>query len=233
MNKPTFDIAISTINREKKQYLFEMLTSLLCSTLQNVRINLIVGNPETSYLDNLRHNTRINIVGISDAEWSLVEHKGTCDKFNLNFYRCLTKVKLSSNSLGLVYLEDDIIFKDGWNFEMLDIIEMLQTKMDNFALSLYTPYDLSHNAEKVVYFDKGFYGTQGVFFTAGMIEAFAQNVMEKGVQTYHHMADILLQEFCNTTNTPLFSVKNSLLQHIGQETAINGNYFHKATNFLK
>lgn len=225
------DIVISTISREQNQYLFQTLTSLAFSSNIKFSITLIVGNPDVKYLDNFKHNNKISIIPISEDEWNLVKDKGKCEKFNINFYRCLTKVKLSPNSLGVLYLEDDVIFRDDWDLKLIDIISRIE--LSNYALSLYSAFDLSKAVGEIVQFPHSFYGTQGVFFTSEMLKEFSDKIMNEGILTYRHMADLLLQEYCNDKNIPLYVVKNSLIQHIGEVTAINQNHFHKSISFLK
>ncbi len=225
----SFDIAVSTISREKKQYVFEMLASLHLASEEQHQIDLVVGNPNHAYLNNLAQNKHANIITCTEAEWAMVKNKNTPDKFNLNFYRCLSE-NANKGDLGRLYLEDDIVFKDGWDSSLERLISRLKEQSSEFALSLYSAYDLSKAEGEVIQFDRGFYGTQAVFFTSGIIEDFADKVMQEGVLNYRHMADLLLQEYCNEKGIPLYVVKHSLVQHIGEESSIVNN-FHKSHSF--
>jgi hypothetical protein len=224
-----YDIVVSTISREKKQYVFEMLASLHLASEEQHQIDLVVGNPNHTYLNNLAQNKHVNIITCTESEWAMVKNKNTPDKFNLNFYRCLTE-NANKGALGRLYLEDDIVFKDGWDSSLERIIERLKQQSSEFVLSLYSAYDLSKAEGEVIQFDRGFYGTQAVFFTSGVIEGFADKVMAEGVLNYRHMADLLLQEYCNEKGIPLYVVKHSLVQHIGEESSIVNN-FHKSHSF--
>lgn len=223
------NIAISTIHRDKNQYIFDSLQSLSLTLKQPVEIKLVVGNPEVKYLENIS-NDSISIVPITDEDWALAKDKDKCEKFNLNFYRCLSQ-KFKDNSLGLLYLEDDILFKENWDSKLIEIIEDLKTHTPEFALSLYSAYDLSKQPVDIVQFKSGFYGTQGVFFTNGIIDDFKKKIMNEGILNYRHMSDILLQEYCIEKDIPLYVVKNSLVQHIGVESSIHNNTFHKSVSF--
>lgn len=222
-----YDITMSTIHRDKNQYLFDTLKSLSLSTQKELYpLYLVVGNPDINYLKDYTGN----IIPITNEEWDLVKDKGKCDKFNLNFYRCLTSQR-NPNTLGRLYLEDDLLFKNNWIDTLDKLIISTKEHIPEFALSIYSPYDLSASPTDLVEFDRGFYGTQGVFFTSGIIEKFADKIMQEGILNYRHMADILLQEFCIENNIPLLVVKNSLVQHIGVESSIHNNTFHKSVSF--
>ena len=147
----------------------------------------------------------------------------------MNFHRCLT-TDLSSD-LGLLYLEDDILFKEGWDKTLQEVILQTKQHASEFVLSIYSPYNLLNYETDIVEFKKGFYGTQGVFFTSGIIKDFAHKVMTEGVLSYRHMADLLLQEYCVEKNIPLYVLKHSLVQHIGEESSIHDNTFHKSISF--
>lgn len=226
-----FDIAISTVNRvEKKQYLPETLKSMVLNTKELRKVNFVVGNPDITHLCYLEKNKYANIIPITDEEWALASDKGKCVKFNLNFYRCLTQ-QIDLNVQGRLYLEDDINFKKDWDIELAEHITNIKTTHTEFALSLYSAYDLSTRPTDIIQFERGFYGTQGVFFTSGIMQDFANYIMDNGIIVYRHMADILLQEYCNERNIPLFAIKNSLIQHTGEESSIHDNHFHKSISF--
>ena len=225
-----FDITISTINRSDNKYFYQTVESFKENTSQSYSTNFIVGNLDNTHLTELDSN--YNIVSMSEEEWGLIKDQGKCNKFNMNFYRCLTL----NNNLEIsdrLYLEDDIVFKKDWDIQLNDIVPELKQISPEFALSIYTPYDLSNHPGQVVRFDRGFYGTQGVYFTNGILESFAKKVINEGVSTYRHMADILLQEYCVENNIPLYVLKESLVQHIGEESSIHNNTFHKAISFKK
>ncbi len=226
-----FDIAISTINRgEDKQYLVPTMSSLFLKTETLPKINLVVGNPDVSYLDCYNVHPKVNIIPCTEGEWDLVKDTGKCNKFNLNFYRCLTQ-QVDSTQQGRLYLEDDVIFQKNWDETLKNYIEQIKTVYPEFALSIYSAYDLSLQPTEVVRFPRGFYGTQGVFFTSKIMQDFADYIMKNGVLEYKHMADILLQMYCSEKNIPLFVMKNSLIQHIGEESSIHGGKFHKSISF--
>lgn len=225
-----FDITISTINRSDNKYFHETVKSFKENTSQSYSTNFIVGNLDNTYLTELDSN--YNIVSMSEEEWGLIKDKGKCNKFNLNFYRCLT-LNQGLEISDRLYLEDDIVFKKDWDIQLNDIVTELKQISPEFALSIYTPYNLSNHPGQVVRFDRGFYGTQGVYFTNGILESFAKKVINEGVSTYRHMADILLQEYCVENNIPLYVLKESLVQHIGEESSIHNNTFHKAISFKK
>lgn len=223
-----FDIVISTINRNDNKYFHKTLESFKENTSKSYNVNFIVGNLDDSYLNQL--DTSYNIVPMSQEEWEIIKDKGKCNRFNMNFYRCLTlNQNLESN--GRLYLEDDIIFKKDWDIQLNETIIKLKEVSPEFALSIYTPYNLSNHPGEVVQFNRGFYGTQGVYFTNGILESFANKIINEGVSTYRHMADILLQEYCVEKNIPLYVLKESLVQHVGEESSIHNNRFHKAISF--
>lgn len=225
-----FDITISTINRSDNKYFHETLKSFKENTSNIYDTNFIVGNLDNSYLTELHLPSNFNIIPMNESEWGLIKDKGKCNKFNMNFYRCLS-LKANSNTSGRLYLEDDIIFKKDWDLELNEVITELKKISPDFALSIYTPYNLSNHPGNIIRFDRGFYGTQGVYFTNNILEKFAQKVINEGVSTYRHMADILLQEYCVQNNIPLYVMKESLVQHIGEESSIHNNSFHKAISF--
>lgn len=228
-----FDISLSTIDRSStNEYFHTTLESLKSNSSAAHTVNLVVGNPDVEYLKMLESDSSYNIVSITEEEWALVKAKGKCNKFNLNFYRCLTQ-QVTKGEVGRLYLEDDVVFRKNWDVTIEEIVTGLKQEYPEFALSIYTPYNLSHHSVEIVRFDKGFYGTQGVFFTNGVTAAFAEKIMNEGILSYRHMADILLQEFCVEKDIPLFVLKNSLVQHIGEESSIHGNKFHKSVSFDK
>lgn len=218
-----YKVVISTINRDMNQYLYETIDSYLLNSSPNfMKPILVVGNNETEYIKHVQSSIDY-VIPMTSELWSWVENKGKCEKFNLNFLRCLT----SCND-NILYLEDDITFKPLWDVELS--IYLSQIKDKDFVLSIYTPYDLSHHKENIVKFDKGFYGTQGVYFSKGIKDKFAEKIIKEGILDYKHMADLLLQEFCNENNIPLYVLKTSLIQHIGEVSSIHNNSFHKSVS---
>lgn len=143
-----YRIMMSTIDRPGNQYVFQILSSFGLQTTERPRItgtpSLIVGNPDKDYLKNLEHH--LWICPMRDDLWDLVKEKGKCEKFNLNFYRCLT-----NSDQDLLYLEDDITFKYGWDLKLEGQLKELYSQHEDFVLSIYSPYDLSKSPTEFVH----------------------------------------------------------------------------------
>lgn len=216
-----FSIVMSTVDRPGNQYLYETLKSFDEKTSIGPIPMLVVGSPDRDYI-----KSSYPIVPMQEKEWGLAKDKGKCEKFNLNFYRCLR-----FGAENVLYLEDDLNFKFNWDHEFKDKITQLHEQHEDFVLSIYSPYDLSKSPTEFVHFDRGFYGTQAVYITKGIKDKLAEKVMDEGILNYRHMADILLQEFCTDNKIPLYATKTPLVQHIGKESAIHNNTFHQAPNF--
>lgn len=216
-----FNIVMSTVDRPGNQYLYDTLKSFDEKTSIGPIPILVVGSPERDYI-----KSTYPIAPMQEEEWNLAKDKGKCEKFNLNFYRCLC-----FGVENILYLEDDLNFKHNWDHEFKDKITKLHEQHEDFVLSIYSPYDLSKSPTEFVHFDKGFYGTQAVYITKNIKDKLAEKVMNEGILNYRHMADILLQEFCTDNKIPLYATKTPLVQHIGKESAIHNNTFHQAPNF--
>lgn len=228
------DIAISTVDRPKG-YIHKLMAQLP----SDLPVRLIVGSPVYSYLTRYRRRTATEIVGVDLSEWNQLKNSSVLHRASWNYWRCFVYGARSSNSKGLLILEDDVLPAKGWKDKMLEAIALIESVYGaEFSLSLYTAYsklakpkkpNIAYRPYPVLMFG----GTQAMYYSEPIRAAFAEYLRREGVDKIRLPYDYLFREYLTQTGTPLFVTTPCLFQHIGAVTTGLSHIFHHAPAFSK
>ncbi len=195
----------------------------LIDTIGNIQLRIVVTGSDTSYLDKYTSNNKIEILNIPCANIGNDKISKLTNQF-WNYKHCLSN-DVDEND-GVLILEDDVIFSNGWNYKFESIISKLKLKFgDRFILSLFTSLPLC-TVDTMP--DLGFlplpihqfYGTQGMYYTntiqKEIIDVFNTYNIKK-IKPY----DLIIRDYLIKNDIPTFVVVPCLIQHIGRQSSWN------------
>lgn len=224
-------IVIMTVARDQP-YIYETLASLG----PDCPVRLVVGSPDADYLDRYRSRPHVTIVEAAPQEWEAIQGAGLHQRASWNYWRCLTRGGPAQG--GLLIFEDDVRFARRWRTRLRQTVRALEAAHgQDFVLALYAPHDFVRDAYHrgqlfAEYPVPWFYGTQGMYFPAGVRAAFAAYLKRNGVDAFRVPYDLLLKDFLTERRVPLFATVPSLVQHTGVQTTGLGS-FHQAAGFVE
>src|SRR6266536_940272 len=134
----SIDCAVTTIAREKGY-----VHSLLRSVRLDTPIQLIVGSPESGFLDRYRSDPHIQIVEVSVKEYSLYRDSTVHHRATFNYWRTLTLGPRHPETNGLLILEDDVIAAHRWRQRLGETIEQIESRFGpRYILALYVGHEV-------------------------------------------------------------------------------------------
>lgn len=227
-------IAISTISREDN-YLPLTLESLAREQQVDAihPLSLMVGSPETEYLDHLRSRPGINVVEMGPNTWSWIKLSKVYYRATWNYYRCLTQC--AEGARGTLVFEDDVHFARGWRERLEHTLTILEDRHgDDFALALYSPLKFGWDGTSLYaeYPLKDFLGTQAVYYTAKTREGFATYLKKYGLVANANPYDYILRDYLLQEGLPLFVTTPTLVQHMGKRSTGLGHW-HDSPDFVE
>lgn len=231
------NLVISTVWREEN-YLEATLASLSVERPINAgqSVCLVVGTPVTTYIDQYRSCSGITVVEMGPNTWSWISNSRVRQRSSWNYYRCLTHD--AADERGRLILEDDVRFARGWRPRLHTILADLQKLHGlGFVLAIYSPWDLvlqEYRGERFYaeYLPKRFYCTQGIYYTAAARRGFAAYLKVHGLVTNKQQYDLLLSEYLQQSEWPLFAATPSLIQHTGKKSISLGAW-NEAPGFVE
>jgi len=234
MTLENINLAVSTVWR-KESYLDATLSSLFAEypPSREQPISLVVGSPRTEHLACYRSLPGMTIVEMGVHAWSWIENTDVRNRATWNYYRCLTQCSLGKR--GSLIIEDDVKFARGWRQRLEITLAALEAKCGaEFVLTIYDSYAW-YPTESCLYADyplPRFFGTQGVYYPAGVREGYAKYLRRHGVMANRDHYDYLLRDYLFQEKVPLFAAAPSLVQHMGRTTTGVGSW-HEARRFLE
>jgi alpha 1,2-mannosyltransferase len=225
------DCAISTIAR-KKGYIDSLLPDIPIRS----RIRLVVGSPESRFLERHRLDPRYEIVEMPAEDWLLYEGTNVHHRATFNYWRCLTFGLSSSESTGLLVLEDDVRAAQHWAQRLEETLRQIEPRFgQRFVLALYSPYGRPHEPGLLYtpYPNRSFYGTQAMYYPQSVRQGFAAYLKINGVELNRAPYDLLLGGYLDSEGIPLLATSPSLFQHVGARSTGLGLLFHQAPDFQK
>ncbi len=237
MNAPHWlpTLAVSTCDRQP-QYVHDMLLSLYSKDLAagSVPNRLVVCGPDTRFLGDISSVTpfapRSPVVAETlDAEqWAFMQKQDMKRRVARNFMRLLAGCDMSRRLLAL---QDDIAFTSGWFGKMLLLVQQLEADVgNNFILSLYASARFK-DGPLAPYDPHRFFGNQALYFTP---------TARDGLMAYMAIAeregklapdDMMVKGYVlASASTKLFAANPSLVQHVGECSAIEDR-FHRSPTF--
>lgn len=238
------DIAILTVNRPSfgsVNYIHQTLASLFISDrylFDNTNIRLMVGSPDTEYLDAYKHHKKITIDPMPLDEWERIKDKGVHYKLICNFYRTFL-FDPSPNSIGRIIMEDDIILADRWvEYLVQYILPTIHTNFGKrFGLGCYVPNGIVGNMKGVFKMDaQSYFGGQCLYTPNELITEVGEFIRtetyekEFGLDSTALPSDLTYNKFFYSNDIPFFITQPSIAQHMGAASCGTG-YHHKSANF--
>jgi len=236
-NKRNLDVVMPTIYRDSR-YIVETVKSLVKKQKLELNVTFSVGNDDDriyKIIDDVHEGLvkegryfEKDVINIDPGVWATVHNASQGVKFNANFANCMAATNFERD---LLYVEDDVKFTSNWHEKMSESIGKLDEQYnERYVLTLYGPWKFYKRlfAEEIP--PGHFYGTQAVYIKREFQEGLMHKVLEEGVRTFRHQADLLLDEYCRDNGIPIVCLTTSLVQHIGKNTTGLGN-FHQTDNF--
>jgi hypothetical protein len=243
------DHVITTVSRPKN-YIDELLRGLQVEGA----IRLVVGSPDCEYLERYRSSPLIEIIGVSSPDWAHFQNSSVHHRVVWNHWRSLTLGPKSLQRDGVLVFEDDVILARGWQRRFYDTVEQIEARFGTrYVLALYrgrflqsrtfynwfrrTLSDCLYPEEQRGYYAtypvRQFWGTQAMYYPEEIRKDFAEYVKINGVNAYRRPYDLLLKDYLQTYEIPVFTTVPSLVQHIGEIGTGVGWKFHTARKFEK
>jgi hypothetical protein len=244
--KPKISVQIATVFREKG-YVHQTVDSLRSSGFfddpENLPLHLVVGLPQSSYLDQYRNSPKeFHIDEMTEAEAARLKMADLTgmQKAALTHSRCLEEARMNGGASLVLVIEDDVRFAKGW-------MERLQKALDSvicefgmtWVMCLYTPL----TDEPTQAYQRGkawyrknyewFFGTQGTLYPRDIGQSFAAEIRRKCVDPYVAPYDITLAQFMKAEKIPIVATAPCLVQHIGDVSHGVCNHFHQSKSFME
>lgn len=194
-------LCLMTCPREP-QYIHTTLANLFMSgksVFELGAIDIFVDSKDLSMMDNYKHFTSVNIIGLTQEEDAflnsvLVEGKmRTCQRFCHNYFKCMD-VDMAAYR-GLIVVEDDILIADGFVDKALQAVNEVMERRKSFVMCL-----CGLNRFKALgtysaqYPATTFHGTQATFFSPELIPHLKKEMWDKGVLEALKPGDLLIHD---------------------------------------
>jgi hypothetical protein len=220
---------MSTVERTPN-YLHETLGSMYASDLsaEVTPTRLVVCGTDGSYAETRWQPATLPTIETVSAEtWAAsYEERSRKHRTVLNFLRILQG---ADPECALVGLQDDLRFAKGWLTRTLDIARSIEKKHERYVLSLYASYKFKgkpyygYNAVK-------FYGNQALYLPKTVHPLLRERIEHNLDAGIWEPDDMAVKSFLMATKIPLFCCNPNLVQHIGEQSAIEQR-FHASPSF--
>lgn len=235
-------VSIITVKREP-EYIHTTLASLFAADPWAGRmhsVNLYVGSNDASYLDCYAHHERITVKRLSDGEWDSIKDMSIWQRLCHNNQRAL---HVPCGARGLIFLEDDVVLKDGFVHTLIDTIQEIDQRIGKrkYLLACYCPYRWSDKSLRrgklfMAYPCWDFYGTQFMFYPKAVVQELAGYFARFGSGDESMPNDMIVKKYGTEITVEqgctggIYACTQSLAQHIGKRTTGVGT-FHQSPTF--
>lgn len=224
---PKINFIISTCNRPTA-YIHKMLATMFMSGFpSDYKINLVVSGDDTEYLDCYKHMPNIRIYKWNSEDWDAIKKLPVKFKASYNYLQCLG---ITEHENSLIF-EDDIIFQQNWLNKLFKCITAAENDgHENYMMTLFclNKYGTTKDYAKVPRITWA--GTQAMYYprkTLEKIRPFVQQItdivakiqIEPSDPIHLNAYDMLIKECSILDDIDIFSTCESLVQHIGLQTA--------------
>lgn len=202
-------------------YFHQTLASMIVSDPEssNLRIRVVVDADDDSHMSAYSHNSRIETVRIDSTSRQMCPG----DRITAGFLLGLQKEPISE---GILLMEDDVVFRDGWTTALRIAMEEASRRSTSgkFIVAGYASYHFSSRPISL-YPSSKFYGTQCCY-----VSPHARRDLTEYLRSHIGTApvDILVGRYSSEVGTPIWATVPSLVQHIGTSSAI-GSVTHHTT----
>ena len=227
---PIIDFAVTTVPRA-----VDYIHQLIARLRTDLPLRLVVGAPDSQYLERYRGHRFIQIIETSSEEWQQIRDCAIHQRAAWNYLRSLTLATSHPSRQGIVIFEDDVVLAGGWEDRLYNIIHQIEFKQKRpYVLTLYSARPLEEpqpGMHFAPYPSKNFFGSQAIYFPEVVREGFAEYLKAHAVDSYRAPYDLLLGEYAANENIPIFASVPSLVQHIGEVSTGVAGFPHQATHF--
>ena len=196
-------------------------------------VTVAVDAEDLACVEWLRHHAGIRWAARSAEDSARIEgwhlHRRACGAY----WRALGLGMTGAR--GLLVFEDDVVFRDGWVGMLLEMLEeMYEAGWAEFmvTLSSYREHEsaaLRRGRFFLRYEEEGFYGTQGMFYTASEVEPLREIIFERGMVRAEAPFDLLVK-YQVQGRANFFASRVALIQHAGQvSTGLGANGLKNGT----
>lgn len=231
--------------RRDPQYVHTSLASLFAADAGIHRlngVNLYVGTHEQEYLDCYRQHRHVVIHPMSPQAWAEVEPLTLGQRLCYNVRRAMQD---ALSAKGLLLLEDDVVFRDGFLQILFETVRDVEQKLGhaNYVLAGYFSYDftvdpaIQRTRLFTAYPCELFYGTQCMYFPRDALPRLIDYVSRHGFGPGHIPYDFVVKKFGldlreeEAANDGIYACRRALVQHIGVVTTGLANQFHQTPLF--
>lgn len=244
--RPKISVQVATVFRESG-YVHRTLASLretgFFDDPENLPLHLVVGSPDSSYLDEYRRSSKefvVHAMSEEEAERLKMGALTPMQRAGLTHSRCLDEgCKIPDAPLVLV-VEDDVRFAKGWMRRIERAVgEATSSLGDSWVMCLYTPL----TDEPTIAYQQGrswyrknydwFFGTQGTLYPIEVARSFSAEIMRRCVNPYTTPYDLALAEHMRANKIPIVATAPCLVQHIGEVSQGVCNHFHQSKSFME
>ena len=228
---PFIDFAVSTVSRPG-DYIHQLISRLR----PNFPLRLVVGSPESGYLERYRHHRFIQIIEMPSRAWQRIRDCSIHQRAAWNYLRSLTLATSDPSRQGILIFEDDIVPAGGWEDRLYQIIRQIELEQGSrYILTLYAAQSASEEPRPGTHFapypSKNFFGSQAVYYPENIRAGFAEYVKAHAVDSFSGPYDLLLGVYADNEDIPIFAAVPSLVQHIGEVSTGVAGFSHQAKHF--
>lgn len=146
---------------------------------------------------------------------------------SFNYRRALD---LSDGARGLIVCEDDLEFRAGWLDHLIEALEEMGAKADSSILALYSMGNHSQPGGRFyLKFDGPFFGTQAMFFPAGVLSDLRDDIKARSVAG-EMPYDLAIGQYVAPRQN-LYATVRSLAQHVGYKTTGLAGFMHTSQSY--
>jgi hypothetical protein len=191
---------------------------------------LMVGSPESSYLDRYRGDPALRVVVPTAEEFAGWAGRPVGQRATWNFWRALEDAR---GCRRLLLCEDDVVFARGWRAFLGRVVDEAERTGPDYVLTLYSPGALAGaDGRGLTVIDPDcFYGHQAVLYAGRALTGFADHLRRHGVEAWERPQDLNLGRFAREHGLPIYATCPSLVQHVGRVTTGQG-HFHQSLTFV-
>jgi hypothetical protein len=227
-------IAIKTVNRDP-QYIHKTLASMFAAddwVKRTGEVLLLPGCEDIDYLADYLHHEGLRVIPLTSEEAATLAQI-TRKKSRAAFNRCRSLRIPLEGKLGVLVVEDDVIFRDHFVRRLLATVEEMEQGrgLRDYALALFSIHDLEMFPEmrrgaRFCSYAAPFSATQGIYYPATVTEKLAQHVEDHAIRTYRLPGDLLVGEFMRGR---IYATPRFLVQHIGEvSTGLGGTHMDRS-----
>jgi hypothetical protein len=236
-------VSMITLSREP-QYVHKTLVSLYAAdpwVKRLDRVSVFIGSPDDMYVNRYRQHSHLDIHPMTAKGWREIEPLTLGQRLCFNMRRAL---KVADSARGVLVLEDDVVFKDGFLQKLIETIREIETTIGHtrYILAGYYSYDFRifpdlHRGDLfTAYPCDDFYGSQCLYYPREVVAPLRDYITRFGFGDEHMPVDMVIKRLGadlrdrHDDTDGIYACARALAQHIGDVTSGVGS-FHQSPTF--